>query len=281
MGGDAPADTPDVPDAADRCAAELVDLGPFGAPTAMTDLNSPHSEDDPAPSDDGLELFFTSDRAPNLGQADMWRTTRASVADAWGSAVRVTELSSVDNENTPVLSEDALTMWFASDRTGGVGSDDLWFATRPDRASPWDAPIDAVALDSTKIDRGPTFYDGDLALVFQSGRGGGTMFEATRASPAGAWSTPAPIALPRAGAFRMWISPCGYEVYYQADPTGSNMDFFYARRSSLADPFVEVRALTELNSTTYDQDLRLSPDRRHAYFSSNRGGANDLFEATR
>ena len=38
----------------------------------------------------------------------------------------------------------------------------------------------------------------------------------------------------------------------------------------------------ELNSTAYDQDLRITPDRRRAYFSSVRGDNDgNLWESTR
>ena len=45
--------------------------------------------------------------------------------------------------------------------------------------------------------------------------------------------------------------------------------------------YVSGIAIPELSSPQYDQDLRLSPDRRRAYFASARGGNSDLYEATR
>jgi hypothetical protein len=74
--------------------------------------------------------------------------------------------------------------------------------------------------------------------------------------------------------------PVRLELYYQAD-RGSGMDFYMVRRSSPDDPFGPEQPIPELNDPAYDQDLRLSPDRRHAVFSSQRSGAGDLYEASR
>jgi Tol biopolymer transport system component len=266
----------------DQCAAELVDLGAFGAPTLVTATSSPASEDDPTPSDDGLELYFTSTRAGTLGMADVYRVARAQPTDAWGSAEHILELSGSANENTPELSSDGLTIWVVSDRTGTVGLDDIWVATRADRSATWSALVDVTELNSPKLDRGPSVWLGGTRMWQHSDRGSGTRFyEATRTDASSPWSTPAEVTFSDTKGFRGWVSPCGFELYYQKDETGSNMDLYYASRASLADPFVPVRALDELNSTKYDQDLRLSPDRRHAYFSTVRDGNNEIYEATR
>jgi hypothetical protein len=59
------------------------------------------------------------------------------------------------------------------------------------------------------------------------------------------------------------------------------MDFYVARRSSPDEPFGPEQRIPELSDAAYDQDLRLSPDRRHAVFSSMRSGAGDLYESSR
>jgi hypothetical protein len=59
------------------------------------------------------------------------------------------------------------------------------------------------------------------------------------------------------------------------------MDFYLARRRSLDAPFEAEQPIPELSGPAYDQDLRLSPDRRHAVFASGRSGAGDLYESFR
>jgi hypothetical protein len=60
------------------------------------------------------------------------------------------------------------------------------------------------------------------------------------------------------------------------------MNFYMTRRASVDEAFGAEEPVVELNSTAYDQDLRLTPDRRYAYFSSAReNGTGELWEATR
>jgi hypothetical protein len=277
-------------DAADACAAERVELGPWSQLGAMTALNSLVEDDDPTPSDDGLELYFTSPRPGAIGKADIWRVRRDSTLLAWGPVERVVELSSVANENTPELSSDGLTMWFASDRPGGMGQDDIWVTTRPDRSSPWTTPRNVSELNTPGIERGPSVFLGGLAMIFFSDRTGSKgapdFWITTRSSlsSTATWSSPMPLDSVNTpgNELRGWMSPCGLELYYQADRgSSSGMDFYMVRRSSPDEPFGSEQLIPELSSAAYDQDLRLSPDRRHAVFSSQRSGAGDLYEAFR
>ena len=125
------------------------------------------------------------------------------------------------------------------------------------------------------------FLDGH-ALLFHSARGGGTAFYlTTRADDASPWSPPVLLASPARG-LHGWVSPCGLELYFHHDAgTGTGDDFYLARRASVDEPFGASVKLPELSSAGFDQDLRLSPDRHHAYFASNRGGNNDIYEASR
>ncbi|MBL0219945.1 MAG: PD40 domain-containing protein [Myxococcales bacterium] len=273
-----------TPDAGDRCAAEQVDLGPFGTPTLISAASATaSSEDDPEPSDDGLELFFASDRAGGLGSADLYVLTRATPQAPWSAPVLVTALNSPSYENTPELSEDGLTMWLVSSRPGGVGGEDIWVSTRATRSAGWTPPINVTELNSTQLDRGPTVFAGGLAMWLHSDRQPPQGFyETSRASTSAPWSTPTRTAGPPG--IRGWLSPCGLELYFQRDPgMGTLLDLFVARRASTAEAFGAPRRLDDLSSTDYDQDLRLSPDRHHAYFSSRRSNGTDdeLYEVSR
>jgi Tol biopolymer transport system component len=273
-------------DAADACAAEHMELGPWSPPTPMVALNSSVEDDDPTPSDDGRELYFTSPRPGTLGKADIWRVRRDSTLLAWGPVEHVLELSSTDNENTPELSSDGLTMWFVSDRPGGMGQDDIWVTTRADLGSPWATPSNVSELDTPALERGPSVFLSGLAMMFHSDRPGGKgktdFWITTRNRVTDRWSPPVPLdSVNTTGdELRGWVSPCGLEMYYQAD-RGSGMDFYRVHRDSVDEPFGPERAIPELSDPAYDQDLRLSPDRRHAVFSSQRSGAGDLYEAFR
>lgn len=271
----------------DRCAAELVDLGPWNAPTKIPGVNSMSADDDPTPTEDGLELIFTSARSGGLGQSDFWRARRANITDAWGPVEHIPELSSSFNENTPGLSSDALTIWFASNRTGSMG-EDLWTSTRVNRSSPWSTPVRVVELASGEADRGPSLFDNDLSMMFHRSSNMNDLYLTTRPSLAAPWGPPVLLTPPSgmsSDELRPWVSPCGLEVYFQSSTRSAvttDMNFFRMSRTDTSQPFGNLVEVTDLNSAEYDQDLRILGDRRRAYFSSARGGTNaDLWEATR
>ena len=57
----------------------------FGEPVNLgSAINTPHYEDNPCISVDGLELYFNSSRPNNNGGADLWVVTRPSQNHAWG-----------------------------------------------------------------------------------------------------------------------------------------------------------------------------------------------------
>ncbi|MFT3695413.1 MAG: hypothetical protein QM831_19925 [Kofleriaceae bacterium] len=272
----------------DACAAELVDLGAWSTPQAIVALNTTASEDDPAPSDDGLEMFFTSNRTGSMGKADIWRSTRASIDESWGVPELVPELSSTANENTPELSHDALTMYFASDRD--TPNDDIYVATRVDRMSPWSTPVPVTELNSMAIDRAPSLWNGDHAMIFHSLRAGGVgdedFYMTQRLEPGDPWQPPTLLGSPPNTAgheLRGWMSPCGLELDYEADRGADPLpDFYVVRRTNVLDGFGPEQKISELSTAgVVDQDLRLSPDRHHAYFASTPGADGDLYEAVR
>lgn len=125
-------------------------------------------------------------------------------------------------------------------------------------------------LASGTHDRGPSLYDDDRAMVFHAG---GTNVTSRRTMTT--WSSPEPLGVL---GFRPWMSPCALEIVVQI---GTDPDFAIARRTAVTEPFGPLEMIPELSSTAYDQDLRLSPDRRHAYLASDRDGRSRIYEASR
>ncbi|MEJ7597063.1 MAG: hypothetical protein WKG01_04060 [Kofleriaceae bacterium] len=275
-------------DVLDRCAAEHEELGSWSPPRLLAAVNDPTTgDDDPVITADGRELFFTSARTGTLGQSDIWRSRRSDPSAPWEMPTHVPELSTASNENTLELSTDGLTMWFASDRPGTLGNEDLWFATRPDRESPWRQVTNEAELNTASLERGPSLFLEGRALLFHTGRTGGPgkqdLWIAQRDEVGAPWQPAAPLAAPNTSGdeLRGWASPCGLELYFQAS-RGATMDFYLVRRGSLDEPFGPERRIDELSDAIeYDQDLRLSGDRRHAVFSSGRSGRGDLYESSR
>jgi len=83
-------------------------------------------------------------------------------------------VNSTAGDNNPTLSPDGLSLYFASDRAGGLGGTDLWVARRASPDSPWEAPSNVGApISSTSADGAPVLsIDGHL-LFFHTNRPGG------------------------------------------------------------------------------------------------------------
>ena len=105
--------------------------GDFGSPSPVPELNTTSTDYQPALSKDGLELFFASNRPGGIGNVDLWGSTREDTGDHWSAPFNLGKVvNSIVQDFHPTLSFDRTTLFFASDRTGGVGSVDLWMSTR-------------------------------------------------------------------------------------------------------------------------------------------------------
>jgi Tol biopolymer transport system component/cytochrome c-type biogenesis protein CcmH/NrfG len=101
-----------------------VNLGPT--------VNSLVNEGVPRISADGRALFFSGAAygpfmPDGYGNADLWVTTRATKDDDWSTPVNLgPNVNSSYYEVAPNISMDGSTLYFASNRDGGVGDFDLW-----------------------------------------------------------------------------------------------------------------------------------------------------------
>ena len=116
---------------ADFYRTEQQEDGTWSTPQRVAELSTPFQEQRPSIRFDGLEIVFTSTRPPSA-VFDLWVSTRESVTDAWSVPVRI-NINSLLTDAGPYLSGDGMTLYFNSDRAGGVGGNDLWVSTRERR----------------------------------------------------------------------------------------------------------------------------------------------------
>ncbi len=75
-------------------------------------------------SPDGrIALWFSRTRPGGPGGYDIWMARRT--ADAWGTPTLVS-FNSPQRDFDPVFSADGASVYFCSDRPGGLGGDDIW-----------------------------------------------------------------------------------------------------------------------------------------------------------
>lgn len=122
----------------------------------------------------------------------------AETFGAWSAPVNAGPLLNTPfNDNYAVLSRDELTIYFTSDRPGGLGGDDLWFATRESVDSPWQAPLNMGATINTAATESlPFLSSNEHVLYFYSTRatgscGSGDIWMTRRRNKHADWEEPA------------------------------------------------------------------------------------------
>lgn len=136
-------------------------------------------------SDTGvLTVFFNSSRPGGAGGFDIY-TSRLGADGKFTAPQLVSELNSTANDRFPMVRSDGLELFLTSNRSGGLGGEDLWIATRGSIADAWSAPMNAgPSLNTSANDtRGFLFANG-TRMIFHSTRGGGSgmadLYETTR-----------------------------------------------------------------------------------------------------
>jgi hypothetical protein len=262
--------------------------GQFSDVIPLLDISDPTAvDDDPTLTQDMLEIYFNSNRNGGTGGGDIWWSTRASLSDPWTSPVEASELNSLEDESTPEISGDGLTIYFSSKRPGGLGSYDIWMSTRFSRSASWESPQLVLELNSSETDSAAMALDSGLMLIMYSSRGGtgnSDLYLATRTSTAEPWGNITPLA--ELNGPDQEISPFladeGRWVYFESDRVGSlDRDIYSAHRATLFESFSQPLAVDELNSPQYDGDPWVSSDGRYIFFISSRSGQLDLYQAHR
>ncbi len=137
-----------------------VNLGPT--------VNSSAYDCYPSISSDGLSLYFTSKRPGGSGGNDLWATTRRTRDDPWEPPVNLgPTVNSSYSDATPCISADGSTLFFLSERPGGVGGHDIWVTTRPTTSDPWGSPVNiGPPVNSSANERCPSISADGLLLYF-------------------------------------------------------------------------------------------------------------------
>jgi outer membrane protein OmpA-like peptidoglycan-associated protein len=91
-------------------------------------LNSPAFDAQPSLSSDGQTLYFVSDRDGGKGGTDIYISKKSITG--WSKPVNASQLNSEADEMSPVIAPDNITLYYASNRTGGEGGFDIYITKR-------------------------------------------------------------------------------------------------------------------------------------------------------
>jgi hypothetical protein len=115
----------------DIYSAVMNNDGSFQMPEPITEINSIGRDSRTAIRRDGLELLITSNRPGTVGALDLWVSTRDSIFEPWSSPENLgPTINSGSNDGAPALTSDAETLFFYSNRPGGLGGNDLYVIGR-------------------------------------------------------------------------------------------------------------------------------------------------------
>lgn len=105
-------------------------LGPssVGVVEPLAELNTDAVEVFATVSADGLTVYFGSNRLGGLGGLDIWRASRASVVQPFGTPATVDELNTSGDDVPTWLSADECTLLLF--RRTGLQTEQLWYARR-------------------------------------------------------------------------------------------------------------------------------------------------------
>jgi len=150
---------------------------PWGTPVNLgSTINSSAADAAVSLSLDGLSLFFNSTRSGGYGGQDLLVSTRSTLTDPWGEPVNLGPMvNSSAWDYTPSISADGLLLIFGSNRSGGLGSDDLWLTIRETIDDPWEEPMNlGPEVNSSAGDGGANLSADGSTLYFGSRRPGGS-----------------------------------------------------------------------------------------------------------
>ncbi|MHC4175279.1 MAG: LamG-like jellyroll fold domain-containing protein [Planctomycetota bacterium] len=170
---------------------------PWGEPVNPGPLvNSSVRDQTPDISDDGLALYFSSDRPGGSGDRDIWVTTRTTTGDPWGEPVNLgPTVNGPGLDRGPSISADGLSLFFHASRSGGSGGHDILVTTRETTDDEWGALVNLGPI----VNSPSTEYNADISsdglwLFFESSRPGGygarDLYVTTRETIDDEWGTP-------------------------------------------------------------------------------------------
>lgn len=149
-------------------------------------------------SADGRLIFFTSCfRNDSYGSCDLYYAEKQG--DTWSTAMNMgATVNSESWDAQPSVSPDGKTLYFASNRRGGIGGSDIWMTERGTDGS-WKKPVNlGLPVNTQGSEMAPFIHFDNKSLYFSSGghpgMGGTDLFKSVRNEKS--WKEPVNLGYP-------------------------------------------------------------------------------------
>jgi outer membrane protein OmpA-like peptidoglycan-associated protein/tetratricopeptide (TPR) repeat protein len=150
-------------------------------------------------SPDGKYLFFTGCNRPDgLGRCDIYVSRKEG--NDWGKAINLGKIINTDYwESQPSISPDGSTLYFVSNRPGGIGGYDIWKSNLTNEGK-WMEPVNLGPQINTPYDENTPFIHADGKTLYFSSNGwpgfGDKDIFLSRITNDGQFSTPVNLGYP-------------------------------------------------------------------------------------
>lgn len=134
-------------------------------------INTPnYNEGAQSISPDGKYLFFTGcNRPEGLGRCDIYVSRKEG--NQWGKPINLGKvINSEFWESQPSISPDGNTLYFVSNRPGGIGGYDIWKSNLTDEGQ-WSEPVNLGPKINTPYDENTPFLHADGKTLYFSSDG--------------------------------------------------------------------------------------------------------------
>ena len=219
----------------------------------------------------------------------------------WSTPINVgPPLNTQYNDMYAVLTDDELTVYFTSDRPGGLGTNDLWVSHRASTDAAWGDPENLAVLNSPSDDSLAVLSTSGNIMYFHSTRpkgscGAGDLWTSRRHPHTGAWGAPVNM-----GCIVNSTSSDTAPAFYANDDLGVTTIYFGSNRPGIGDfDIYETTTrdadlesaiwtpgllVPELSSPKRDTRTSVRQDGREIFITSDRDGGQgkiDIWVATR
>jgi Tol biopolymer transport system component len=215
----------------------------------------------------------------------------------FGEPTKVPNVNSSSREFNPSISADGLSLFFNSNRSGGLGGIDIWVAKRETKDDDWDTPVNlGSTINTTDNEWGPSISSDGLSLYFDISQPGASgaiddIWVATRATTDDDWGnlvSLGPSVNSSSDDCYQSISADELALYFSSPRSGGygNYDLWVTTRDTTDENWgTPVNLGPTVNSSAYEVDTSISADGRMLFFASDRsggyGGAADIWVTRR